>query len=116
MTRRDFRRQADAVRSIPLPTVLTYWGANRDRRDRSQWRTGRGPLSVTGAKFFNWHHRTGGGGAIDLVMHLSGCDAHTAIRWLQQHLGSGPAAVSSSTSASSNACSQTPFSSSAPSS
>ncbi len=86
MTRDDFRRQADAVRSIPLETVLTRWGAERDRRDRSQWRTERGPLSVTGAKFFNWHLREGGGGAIDLVMHLGGWDADTAVQWLQQHL------------------------------
>lgn len=103
MSFREFRRQADAVRSIPLPTVLAYWGAERDRRDRSQWRTRRGPLSVTGAQFFNWHRREGGGGAIDLVMHLSGWDARTAIQWLGRHLGSGRAAGSSFTPSSLNA-------------
>ena len=91
----NFRRQADAVRSIPLETVLTHWGAERDRRDRDQWRTERGPLSVTGAKFFNWHGNEGGGGAIGLVMHLSGCDVHAAVGWLEQQLGSAPAATSS---------------------
>ena len=95
MTLRNFRRQADAVRSIPLETVLTHWGAERDRRDRAQWRTERGHLSVTGAKFFNWYRNEGGGGAIDLVMHLGEMDAATAIRWLRQHLGSAPAAASS---------------------
>ena len=95
MTLRDFRRQADAVRAIPLETVLTQWGAERDRRDRAQWRTEQGPLTVTGAKFFNWHRNEGGGGAIDLVMHLSGSDVREAVGWLQQHLGSGPAAGSS---------------------
>ena len=79
MTRDDFRRQADFVRAIPLEVVLTSWGAVRDRRDKSQWRTPRGPLSVTGTKFFNWHDCHGGGGAIDLVMHLSGWDASQAI-------------------------------------
>lgn len=102
MTLRDFRRQADAVRSIPLPTVLTYWGAERDRRDRSQWRTGRGPLSVTGAQFFNWHRKEGGGGAIDLVMHLGGWDARTAVQWLGQHLGSAYAAAPWPASSTSN--------------
>ena len=95
MTRPDFRRQADAVRSIPLETVLTHWGAQRDRRDRNQWRTDRGPLSVTGAKFFNWHLEEGGGGAIDLVMHLGKMEAAAAIAWLQQHLGWASAAASS---------------------
>ena len=94
MPRDDLRRQADAVRWIPLQTVLTLWGAEPDRRDRAQWRTERGPLSVTGAKFFNWHRNQGGGGAIDLVMHLGEMDLRAALRWLQQHLGSGPAAAS----------------------
>ena len=87
MTRDDFRRQADLVRAIPLEVVLTSWGAVRDRRDKSQWRTPRGPLSVTGIKFFNWHDCQGGGGAIDLVIHLSGWDARQAIEWLSRHLG-----------------------------
>lgn len=100
MTSRDFRRRADAVRSIPLETVLTQWGTQRDRRDRHQWHTEHGPLSVTGAKFFNWHRHEGGGGAIDLVMHLSGWDVHAAVSWLEQHLA-GDAATAPSTSASS---------------
>ena len=87
MTPDDFRRQADLVRAIPLEVVLTSWGAVRDRRDKSQWRTQRGPLSVTGTKFFNWHACHGGGGAIDLVMHLGGWDARQAIDWLWRHLG-----------------------------
>ena len=95
MTLSDFQRRADAVRSIPLETVLKAWGAQRDRRDRHQWRTDRGPLTVTGAKFFNWHVEEGGGGAIDLVMHLGSMEADAAIAWLQQHLGCAPAAASS---------------------
>lgn len=105
MTRDDFRRRADLVREVPLELVLTSWGALRDQRDQSQWRTGRGPLSVTGAKFFNWHDHQGGGGAIDLVMHLGDWDASQAIEWLWHHYGSqltgtNPAPPSDSTSAS----------------
>ena len=87
MTRDDFRRQADAVRAIPLEVVLTSWGAVRDRQDKSRWQTPRGPLSVTGAKFFNWHDSQGGGGAIDLVIYLGGWEAGQAIAWLGRHLG-----------------------------
>jgi hypothetical protein len=96
MSRDDFRRRADAVRSIPLESVLRQWGAERDRLDRAGWRTERGPLSLTGSKFFNWHLNQGGGGAIDLVMHLSGRDVGAAVKWLEHHLGSGPAAEPSS--------------------
>jgi hypothetical protein len=83
----DFRRRADMVRRIPLETVLTYRGATRDRYDRAKWHSEQGPLSVTGAKFTNWQRSTGGGGAIDLVMHLAGVDCGAAVTWLEQHLG-----------------------------
>jgi hypothetical protein len=97
MTRDDFRRRADLVREIPLEVVLRSWGAVRDPRDKSRWQTPRGPLSVTGAKFFNWHDRHGGGGAIDLVMHLGGCDARKAIDWLCRHDGGQVAGNNSAT-------------------
>lgn len=95
VTRDDFRRRADAVRSIPLEIVLTRWGVKRDRHDKCRWCTDHGPLSITGAKFFNWHCRQGGGGAIDLVMHLGKWDADAAVRWLERYLGSVPATASS---------------------
>lgn len=93
MTRDDFRRRAHLVREVPLEVVLSSWGAERDQRDKSQWRTQRGPLSVTGAKFFSWHDHQGGGGAIDLVMHLGGWDAGQAIEWLWHRYGSQLAAT-----------------------
>lgn len=87
MTRDDFRRQGDFVRAIPLEVVLTSWDAVCDRRDKSRWHTPRGPVSITGTRFFNWRTCQGGGGAIDLVMHLGGWDARQAIGWLWRHLG-----------------------------
>lgn len=105
----DFRRRADAVRSIPLEAVLIRWDAERDRYDKYRWRTERGPLSITGAKFFNWQLRQGGGGAIDLVMHLGEMEFPLALKWLERHLGSVPTAASTSAysqpSASSSPCS-----------
>jgi hypothetical protein len=80
---------ADRLRAVPLETVLTLSGARRDRYDRSKWHTERGPLSVTGGKFMNWHQNRGGGGAIDLVMHLAGVDYGTARRWLETYASAG---------------------------
>jgi hypothetical protein len=82
----DLRRRAAVVRAMPLETVLLFRGAERDRHDRRKWHTEQGPLSVSGPKFMNWHRGQGGGGAIDLVMHLAGVDFRTAVAWLQQHL------------------------------
>jgi len=93
----DLRRRAAALRAVPLETVLLCRGAVRDRHDRRKWHTEQGPLSVTGAKFINWHRDQGGGGAIDLVMHLAGVDFGEAMAWLQQHLPAALLAVGPST-------------------
>ena len=76
----EFRRRADAVRQIPLEAVLAFRGALRDRQDRAKWHTERGPLSMTGSRFTAWHTHHGGGGAIDLVMHLAQVDVGPAVQ------------------------------------
>lgn len=93
----ELRRRAAAARAVPLQTVLVFRGAKRDRQDKSKWHTEQGPLSVTGPKFTNWHGGQGGGGAIDLVMHLAGVDFRTALEWLQRHFAVGPLASGDST-------------------
>lgn len=85
----DLRRRAAVVREVAPVTVLMYCGAVRDRHDKSKWHTERGTVSVTGAKFMNWEQVEGGGGAIDLVMHLTDVDFPTAVAWLEHHLGMG---------------------------
>ncbi len=87
----DFRRRADRVRAVPLETVLALCNAVRDQRDRRKWHTRQGPVSITGQKFTNWHRNIGGGGAIDLVMHLADLDASAAVVWLEQHWPAGHA-------------------------
>lgn len=76
------QERADRVRLIPLAAVLPLLGAQPDRHDRSKWHTDRGPLSVTGMKFMNWREGIGGGGAIDLVLHLTGLNFTAAVAWL----------------------------------
>jgi Protein of unknown function (DUF3991)/Toprim-like len=93
----DLRQRAAVVREVPLETVLLLRGAVHDHHDRHKWHTERGPLSVTGPKFTNWHLGQGGGGAIDLVMHLAGVDFRTALVWLECHLAVGPPASDEST-------------------
>jgi len=87
MSFEDLRRRAAVVREVALEVVLIHRGAVRDRCDKSKWHTEQGPLSVTGPKFMNWERGEGGGGAIDLVMHLADVDFRTAVAWLEQQLG-----------------------------
>jgi hypothetical protein len=72
-----------------LETVLRLSGAQPDRFDPHKWHTSCGALSVTGAKFMNWNRAQGGGGAIDLVMHLHGLAFAQAVQWLAQSFPSG---------------------------
>ena len=81
----DLRRRADRLRALPLEPILRISGARLDPHDPCKWHTARGTLSVRGAKFFNWHTGTGGGGAIDLVIHLHPLTFHDALLWIEQH-------------------------------
>ena len=57
-------------------------GAKQDRYDKAKWHTAQGVISVTGCKFMNWDLGFGGGGAIDLVMHLMRLDFKETVKCL----------------------------------
>jgi len=84
----NWRQRADRLRAVPLTAVLRLAGAQPDRFDPHKWHTAQGVLSVTGAKFINWRLGRGGGGAIDLVMHLHGLGFGQALEWLEAHFAS----------------------------
>jgi len=86
------QKRADRVRSIALESVLGLTGAQPHRHDRHKWHIQAGLLSVTGTKFMNWTRGIGGGGAIDLVLHLHNRGFMEALQWLEQHF---PAAACS---------------------
>lgn len=85
MTGDEVRQRAHRLRSIPLEDVLRAGGARRDRADKAKWHTARGTISITGMKFMNWNQSVGGGGAIDLAIHLNGFDFKAALEWLARH-------------------------------
>lgn len=82
----EIGNRADLVRNIELEAVLQRTGCTAHTSDKNKWHTPQGVISVTGAKFINWSKGIGGGGAIDLVLHLTGCDFKTAVRWLSDTL------------------------------
>jgi hypothetical protein len=86
----NWRAQADRLRALPLPVVLAALEATPDPGDPAKWRTVRGVLSVTGAKFINWNQGLGGGGAIDLVMHVRQLGFGRALQWLEGRFGTWP--------------------------
>jgi hypothetical protein len=85
MTSDEVRHRLQQLRAIPLESVLAATGAQPDRQDKARWHTARGAVSITGMKFMNWNQGRGGGGAIDLAMHLNGLDFKAAVEWLRHH-------------------------------
>jgi len=86
----EIRKKADSVRNIDLSTLLQHHGCTKDPRDKAKWHTSRGVISVNGQKFMNWTLGTGGGGAIDLVIHLQGVGFKDAVFWLCNNFSSTP--------------------------
>lgn len=85
MTFRLQRNRARHLRLVPLEAVPPLSGARRNAADQHKWHTSQGVLSVNRAQFMNWHRGVGGGGAIDLAMHLHHLDFQQALDWLDQH-------------------------------
>jgi hypothetical protein len=85
-----FGDRLDHLRRVPLPAVLQETGAQRDRYDKAKWHTPKGAISITGMKFMNWHQGLGGGGAIDLAMHLNDLNFQRAVAWLLRHFSVPP--------------------------
>ena len=81
----DIKNKAQIVRQIDLKAILIQTGAIQDNFDKAKWHTSRGTISITGQKFINWHQGFGGGGAIDLIIHLKAYDFKTAVSWLSEN-------------------------------
>ncbi len=79
------KNQLFLIRNIPLIQILLLSGAFRDKSDKNKWHTSRGIISVTNTKFFNWNQNIGGGGAIDLAIHLLQTDFKNAVTYLIKH-------------------------------
>ena len=79
------KKMADTLRNIDICIVLQQAGALRDQADTKKWHTTQGIISITGQKFFNWNRYCGGGGAIDMAMHLMQTDFKTELYWLKNN-------------------------------
>ena len=72
-------------RNIPLDRVAAALGYRKDAADRARFRRQGSVISINGEKFFDHLRGTGGGGAIDLVIHATGFASPDAVRFLAGH-------------------------------
>lgn len=80
---------AQKVRDFPLDKVAYELGLDPDPFDKHKWQNEHHIINITGSKFYDWKTLNGGGGAIDLVMHISECDFKQAVTWLHDRFGEG---------------------------
>jgi hypothetical protein len=78
----DIKAIADQVRDRDLKLVAEQLGLERDPHDKHKWRDDHHILSINHGKFHDWAMAKGGGGAIDLVMHVQQSDFKAAVEWL----------------------------------
>jgi hypothetical protein len=90
------RELIDRLRTLPLTDILRTVDARPNTHDPTKWHTTRGTLSVNGTKFFNWNENTGGGGAIDLAMHMKSIPFKQAVAWLESLEAAQPTMISQS--------------------
>ncbi|NEZ55407.1 strawberry notch C-terminal domain-containing protein [Adonisia turfae] len=73
---------ADEVRNLDLEVIAANLGLEQDRYDKHKWRDGDHIISISQTLFMDWLADKGGGGAIDLVMHVQGVEFRSAVEWL----------------------------------
>ena len=78
---------AKGVREIPLKDVAYELGLEPDPVDKHKWYSQDHTINITGSKFFDWKQDRGGGGAIDLVMHVNQSDYKQSVAWLSERIG-----------------------------
>jgi hypothetical protein len=85
--RENYRALTGKLRLVPLVQVAYELGLDPDLQDQQQWRNESHSIHITGEKFYDWHSMKGGGGAIDLVMHVEQCGFTDAVGWLGDRFG-----------------------------
>ncbi|MCU0548439.1 MAG: strawberry notch C-terminal domain-containing protein [Leptolyngbya sp. Prado105] len=73
---------ANEVRNFDLEAVAASLGLQKDRRDKNKWKDTGHTISINDGKFMDWLADKGGGGAIDLVMHVRRVEFKEAVQWL----------------------------------
>jgi hypothetical protein len=83
----DYRAHAARARTLDLGRVVQSLGGVQDRHDPHLWRLAGSTISVDGSRYWDLTSRHEGVGAVDLLMHTTGCDFTKAIAYLA-HEGS----------------------------
>jgi len=84
---RDYKALVAQARQLDLRDTIQTLGGAQDRYDTHKWRVNDEHISINGERFYNHDRREGGGGSIDLVMHVTGYNFKQAVAYLNHEAG-----------------------------
>ena len=87
--RYQLNRTVSQLRDLPLDDVAWHLGLIHDIKGTNRWKGHGCIINIDDSKFYDFApgKNKGGGGAIDLVMHVNGCNFKKAIAWLNDRFG-----------------------------
>jgi len=84
---RDYKALVAQARQLDLRDTMQTLGGAQDRYDTHKWRVNDEHISINGERFYNHDRQSGGGGSIDLVMHVTGYSFKQAVAYLNHEAG-----------------------------
>ncbi len=84
---RDYKALVAQARQLDLRDTMQTLGGAQDRYDTHKWRVNDEHISINGERFYNHDQQKGGGGSIDLVMHVTGYSFTQAVAYLNHEAG-----------------------------
>ncbi len=82
-----WKQQADQLRDLPLEDVAWHLGLDKADKGENRWKGLGQVININGSKWYDFTAEKGGGGAIDLVMHVTGCNFRSSLAWLCDRFG-----------------------------
>jgi len=83
----DYKALVAQARQLDLRDTIQTLGGAQDRYDTHKWRVNDEHISINGERFYNHDRQSGGGGSIDLVMHVTGYTFKQAVAYLNHEAG-----------------------------
>lgn len=83
-----WKQQADQLRDLPLEDVAWHLGLDKADKGENRWKGLGQVININDSKWYDFTAEKGGGGAIDLVMHVAGCNFRSSVAWLYDRFGS----------------------------
>lgn len=85
----QLKSYVNQLRDLPLDDVAWHLGLIHDKKGNNRWKGHGCIINIDSSKFYDFapSKDKGGGGAIDLVMHVNDCNFKQAIAWLNDRFG-----------------------------